>query len=90
MEAVGAATVTPSTMTVIGSLGSLPSLSATTVMVSPSDNSGTSTLQLPSSSVSAVSSVPSGSVTVTVEPGSAVPLTVSSPALIGSTVGAVV
>ena len=85
--AVGAATVKPFTLTVIGALGSLPSDSATTVTESPSDNSGTVASQLPSSSASAVIGSPSGSVIVTVAPGSAVPLTVVSPALTGSIVG---
>ena len=87
MEALGALTVTPSTVTVIGALGSLPSASATTVTVSPSDNSGTVASQLPSSSASAVIGSPSGSVIVTVAPGSAVPLTVVSPAVTGLIVG---
>ena len=54
MIAVGAATVTPLTPTLIGALGSLPSASATTVTVSPPETAGTSASQFPSSSVSAV------------------------------------
>ena len=88
--AVGAATFKAPTPTLIGSLGSLPSASATTVTVSPSESSGTVTVQLPSSSVSAVTGSSPGISTVTVEPGSAVPPTDVSPACTGSIVGVVV
>ena len=90
MDAVGAETVMPSTLTVIGALGSFSGDCATTVTVSPSATSGTSTVQLPSSSVSVVIGSFSPIVTVTVEPGSAVPLIVVSPALTGSIVGVAV
>ena len=48
----------------------------------------TGTLKLPSGSAVAVALVPSGRVTSTVEPASAVPVTAVSPALTGFTVGA--
>ena len=85
--AVGVAIVNPLTPTLIGALGSLSGACATTVTVSPSETSGTSTVQLPSSSASPVTGSSPGIVTVTVAPGSAVPLIVVSPALIGSMVG---
>ena len=88
--ALGAVTVNAPTPTVTGALGSLSGDCATTVTASPSETSGTSAVQLPSSSVSAVIGSASGTVIVTVEPGSAVPLMLVSPAVIGSIVGAAV
>ena len=67
----------------------LPAASvAVTETLSPAFNPATGTLKLPSLSAVAVALVPSGRVTSTVEPASAVPVTALSPALTGFTLGA--
>ena len=65
---------------VVSSDGFLPSSVATAFTTSFSFNSGVSTDQFPLSSAFVSFSVPSGRVTFTVAPGSAVPDTVVSPA----------
>ncbi|KXZ74395.1 hypothetical protein AVENLUH5627_00021 [Acinetobacter venetianus] len=77
----------PSTVAVAGS-DVLPAGSvAVAVTVSPSFNPGLSTVQPPSDPATTFTLLPSGKVTVTVEPGSAVPV-IGSFSLIGLITGA--
>ncbi len=87
IEAVGALTTGAATVAVAGSLADSPSASATAVTVSPSTNSGTSVVQLPSPSAVVVIGAPPLIANVMAAPGSAVPLIVVSPAVNGLIVG---
>ena len=83
----GAAGATASTISVAGG-EVLPAGSVAVAFTSsPSSRPGFGTVQLPSGPATTVAVVPSGNVTVTVEPGSAVPVIGSVP-LIGSITGA--
>ena len=88
--AVGAATISPCTVTVTGKLSVLPSAKAVTVKTSSRETVGTVAVHSPSSFAATVTVSPLGSSTVTSAPGSAVPLTVVAPATTGATVGAAV
>ena len=90
IDALGAATVNAPTVIVAGVLGVSFSISATAVTVVPSESAGTSACQLPSSSTSAVIGSSSPTVTLTVAPGSAVPLISVAPATAGLIVGVAV
>ena len=84
----GVVSVSPSGTTSVAGSVSLPSPStAIAVISSPGfTSSSIGTDHVPSSFAVVVAVSPSGKTTTTVAPGSVVPVTVSSPSLIGSTV----